>query len=342
MPFGWFQVAWPDEIPTGESIPLYYFGRHLAAWRDADGHAHLMDAFCPHLGSHLGHGAAVEGDHIVCPLHGWAFDADGRNVDIPYSDRVNRKACIRTYPVVERNGLTMAWYHPHDEAPQWEVPHLAEFEDHPDYSDVYRKHYSLDAHWQEIAETTADAAHVQAHLARYERQIGGEPGSIPKPGVESYDWDGHLARMRFAQPFPTPKGVVEGRVDTDSHGPGMALTWFTGLIDTALLGCAVPVDDERMELRFNFVVARQDDDASTRALADAFVEEIHAQTVEDVPIWENKAYVPASGPVRRRRADPPVPEVGQPVLRRGRGRPPRWLGAAATGPCARRTRRLSA
>jgi hypothetical protein len=98
--------------------------------------------------------------------------------------------------------------------------------------------------------------------------------------------------MRFAQSFPTPAGVVEGRIDTDAHGPGLALTWFTGLIDTGLLGCAVPVDDERCELRFNFVVRSQGDEAATSSLADAFVEEIHSQTVEDVPVWENKAYVP--------------------------------------------------
>lgn len=303
MPFGWFQIAWPDELPAGETLPLYYFGRHLVAWRGEDGGAHLMDAFCPHLGSHLGHGGTVEGGCVVCPLHSWKFDAAGNNVDIPYSDRVNRRARIRTYPVVERNGLVMAWYHPDDEPPHWEVPHLEEFDDHPGFSAVYRKHYKLNAHWQEIAETTADAAHVQAHLLRYEKQIGGESGSVPKPGVESYGWESHLAKMRFAQPFPTPQGVVDGRVDTDSHGPGMAHTTFTGLIDTVLLGCAIPVHEERMELRYNFVVARQDDDASTRALADAFVEEIHAQTVEDVPIWENKAYVPrpsladADGPI---------------------------------------------
>ena len=62
MPFGWFQVAWSDEVPVGTSVPLYYFGRHLVAWRDESGEAHVWDAFCPHLGAHLGHGGKVEGD----------------------------------------------------------------------------------------------------------------------------------------------------------------------------------------------------------------------------------------------------------------------------------------
>ena len=293
MPFGWFQIAWPEEIETGQSIPLYYFDRHLVAWRDEAGIAHLMDAFCPHLGTHMGYGARVEGNCLVCPMHTWKFDETGRNVDIPYSDRVNRKATVRTYPVVERNGMVYAWYHPHDEAPKWEVPELAEFNGHPGYSDIYRKHYKINAHWQEIAETTADAAHVQAHLVRYEKEsINDRSDDTHKPRVESYDWDGHLAKMRFAQPFPTPRGLVDGRVDTDSHGPGLALTWFTGLIDTVLLGCAVPVDAESIEMRYNFAVARQADDDSTKSLADAYVQEIHELTVEDVEMWEHKAYVP--------------------------------------------------
>ena len=48
MPQGWFQVAWSDEVPRGGSIPHYYFVRHLVAWRDDSGEAHVWDAFCPH------------------------------------------------------------------------------------------------------------------------------------------------------------------------------------------------------------------------------------------------------------------------------------------------------
>ena len=103
MPFGWFQIGWPDELPVGKAVPMYYFARHLVAWRGEDGNAHLMDAFCPHLGSHLGyglgadgsHGGNVEGNTIVCPLHNWVFDTEGNNIDVPYSHRTNKKAKIR-------------------------------------------------------------------------------------------------------------------------------------------------------------------------------------------------------------------------------------------------------
>ena len=294
IPLGWFQVAWSDEVPSGTSTSAYYFGRHLAIWRDEHGAAHVWDAFCPHMGAHLGHRATVSGDTIRCALHRWKFDADGACVDIPYSDRLNRKAQIRTYPVVERNGAILAWYHPNGAAPMWDVPELPEFAGTGEFSDVFRKHYTLGCHWQEIAETQVDAAHIQAHLLEYQIAMGeaGDDVRPVPPQVDSYDTSGPVAHIRISQGFPTPQGVVEGRIDTDVWGPGVAATWFTGLVDTLLLGCATPIDEGSCELRFSFLVRSTGDVDATNHLGRAFIEEIHERTVEDVELWENKAYVP--------------------------------------------------
>lgn len=294
MPFGWFQVAWGDEVPAGEAVPAFYFGRHLTIWRDEEGTAHVWDAFCPHMGAHLAHRSTVEGCTLRCALHRWSFDAEGNNVDIPYSDRLNRKAKVRTYPTVERNGAVMAWYHPTDEPPGWELPELPEFGTDGGFSEVFRKHYRLGCHWQEVAETQVDAAHIQAHLLEYQIAMnGGQPlDRPPMPQVDSYDTSGPVAQIRITQAFPTPQGEVEGHIDTDVWGPGLAATWFTGLVDTLLLGCAVPVDEGSCELRFSFVVRSTGDAESTSSLGQAFIEEIHERTVEDVELWANKAYVP--------------------------------------------------
>jgi nitrite reductase/ring-hydroxylating ferredoxin subunit len=120
MPFGWFSVGYVEDFPTGSARATYYFDRHLVAWRDDRGEMHVQDAFCPHLGAHLGHGGTVEGCELRCPFHGWKFDAEGTNTDIPYSDRVNRKAQLRTYPVAERNGFVLVWYHPDEKPPSWD------------------------------------------------------------------------------------------------------------------------------------------------------------------------------------------------------------------------------
>ena len=60
FPFGipncWFHVSYSDELKLGEVKPVHYFGRDLVLFRGEDGKAVCLDAYCPHLGAHLGVG----------------------------------------------------------------------------------------------------------------------------------------------------------------------------------------------------------------------------------------------------------------------------------------------
>jgi nitrite reductase/ring-hydroxylating ferredoxin subunit len=96
-PKGWFQVAYSREVDNGEIFPLHYFGTRLICYRGESGSVQVLDAHCPHLGADIGVGGTVSRDCVVCPFHGWKFDADGRNVDIPYAKSVNRVARLRSW-----------------------------------------------------------------------------------------------------------------------------------------------------------------------------------------------------------------------------------------------------
>ena len=280
IPFGWFCVGYPDDFPVGEPKALYYFGRHLVGWRDETAEVHVHDAFCPHLGAHLGHGGSVEGCEIVCPFHGWRYDAEGRNTDIPYSDRVNRKAQLRTYPAVERNGVVMAWYHPDDVAPLWELPEVPECNDDPDWSTVIRTDYTIDAAWQEMAENAVDSAHFRfVH------------NTATVPEIDSYESSFPESVMRSSQKFRTPRGDMEGRIDTHAWGPGVSLVNFSGIVDTLNLACTTPIEADRCIVRFNFRFKTMGDEKTTRSVGRAFVAEVDKQVREDKPIWEHKAHL---------------------------------------------------
>lgn len=280
VPFGWYQVCWPDELEPGGVMPLYYFERDLVLWRDADGTHHLQDAMCPHLGGHLGHGGHVEACEIMCPFHGWKFDAEGNNSDIPYSERVNRAARLRTYPVIERNGVVLAWYHPFEEPPMWEVPEVEEFSDPEQWSDTATRVVPIPAAWQEIAENSVDLAHF-----RYVHNTD------IVPEARRYETDGPHAIVRTVQKFVTPKGVVDGNIDIDQYGPGFSVIRFHGIVDTVLLGCNTPVTSDSTELRYSFRVRRFDDDATTSRVGEAFIDEVTQQVIEDLPIWKYKGHV---------------------------------------------------
>ena len=283
IPFGWFVLAWSHELEPLGVLPRRAFGTELVLWRDELGTAHVHDAYCPHLGAHLGHGGTVSGCDIVCPFHAWQFDADGRNTNIPYSQRTNGKARLRTYPVIERNGLVMAWYHPHDEPPSWEIPEVIELangEVGEQFSDPFHRQFDIATAWQEMAENGVDAAHF-----RYVHR------TAEVPVLDSYDTDGPLSRMRSTQYFVTPRGTTEGRIDSDGYGPGFSVVRFTGIVETVLLGCATPIERDRCEMRFTFVVRRFADDAVTSSVGKAFVDEVSRQLLEDKPIWEHKKFI---------------------------------------------------
>jgi len=280
VPYGWFQVAWSAELEPGDVLPRYYFGRHLVLWRDDEGVAHLNDAFCPHLGAHLGYGGHVDGCDLVCPFHGWKFDADGANTDIPYGTRTNQKARVGSYPVREiGDHFVMAWYHPEGAPPSYEIGDQPEMAS-DDYSEWTTVHFSVAAAVQELAENSVDGPHF-----RYVHN------TEIVPEIQSYETDGTTAIMRSIQQFPTPRGVVDGRIDVDNIGPGFGVTRFSGIVDTFLVGAATPVDANRCEVRFNFKTKNLGDATTTSGVGRAFVKEVCKQFEEDRPIWENKAHI---------------------------------------------------
>ena len=67
-PNGWYRVALGSEVKRGRIVNLQVFGRELIAYRGDDGVAHVLDAHCPHLGAHLGHGGKVVGNAVECPM----------------------------------------------------------------------------------------------------------------------------------------------------------------------------------------------------------------------------------------------------------------------------------
>ena len=92
FPFGWYPVLLSNELAIGEVKPLRYFSRELAIWRGEDGKPRMLDAFCRHLGAHMGHGGKVHGNLLECPFHAWRYSGEDASVkEIPYSESIPYK-----------------------------------------------------------------------------------------------------------------------------------------------------------------------------------------------------------------------------------------------------------
>lgn len=291
-PTGWYQVAWSAELGPGDVRPLRYFGRDLVAWRGSSGRVNVFDAFCPHLGAHMGYGGTVCGDDLECPFHGWQWSAEGRNVAIPYSKRRNPGQRVTVWPVREANGLILVWYDADGAQPTWEPPLLPEAMDEDRY-DPYPLCTKL---WESrrlkpqfIGENAVDPAH-QKYVH----------GATEVPEIIDFSAEGprfHARqRMVYGQgkdaTWLTPEGEVVAYLDAEVWGMGLAIARFEGTDDSVHLQCQTPVDDEHTDLRVTVLVRKEPghpDEPSGAAMKRLKFQ--WRQVDNDLVMWEHMRYV---------------------------------------------------
>lgn len=291
-PTGWFQVAWSDEIGAGEVHPMKYFDREMVAWRTQSGQLTVMDAYCEHLGAHLGYGGHVEGEAIQCPFHGWQWNHEGRNVCIPYQDRPNRGRRIRTYPVAERNASVYIWHDVEGREPYFEVPDIfADFvEPDPKTSaDYYPQQRlfrrGLELHPQYVLENGVDFAHFKfVHQTPI------------VPVFTRHDFAEPWSHVDFTITFEGDDAQkiedVNSGVEAINGGLGIAVTKSWGMIDNRTISAVTPVDDRTCDVRFMVYIGRTPgrDDEKTAARAQLFGDEVIRQFTQDIHIWSHQRY----------------------------------------------------
>jgi 3-ketosteroid 9alpha-monooxygenase subunit A len=280
-PDGWFQIAYSDELGPGAVMPLRYFGKDLVLFRTEAGEAKLLDAHCPHLGAHLGHGGKVKGDCIECPFHAWKFDGGGACVEIPYGPagkKIPPRAQLGTWHLRDVNGLLMAWHHSAGAPPLWEIPALPEYGS-PEWTPYERRTWKIRTHNQEMAENAVDSAHFLFLHGTQE---------MPTTHAETH---GHVLHSHSSTLMKTPQGKARGEVDVHAHGFGFTTTRFKGIVETLLIASATAIDEDYCQLRFSFMVKKMVNEGVTSTVGFAFQREVNRQLEQDIPIWENKIYV---------------------------------------------------
>jgi 3-ketosteroid 9alpha-monooxygenase subunit A len=291
FPIGWFQVGWSDEFPVGEAKALSYFGDQQVAFRGESGNMHVFDAFCPHLGGHLGHGGTVHEDSIVCPFHGWRFDSSGANVEIPYSKDCSRRS-LTAWEVRENAGAVFVWYHPNKNPPSWELPDpvVKEWVDssfhQPFPHSVQCREIFAPPQW--VVENAIDVYHLQ-YVHR----------TPPPTGWAMREADAdrpHYLAIDIDAVFDTPRGLTEIKGLNEVHGLGLVVNHLDGLLPTGQMQCVTPIDHTRSHIRFSIFVPRQPGDARedapssvSKAVVDAEMYELYGPD-RDFPIWENMRY----------------------------------------------------
>lgn len=108
IPNQWYVAAWDCEVdrrPLARTI----CGVPVMLYRRLDGSLAAMRDACPHRLLPLSMGIK-EGDNIRCRYHGLTLDSHGQPVEMPLkSDKINKAACVQTFPVIERHRFIWIW-----------------------------------------------------------------------------------------------------------------------------------------------------------------------------------------------------------------------------------------
>jgi nitrite reductase/ring-hydroxylating ferredoxin subunit len=279
IPNGWFAVAFSKDLVPGEVKRIRYFGEELVLFRTRSGVARVLDAYCAHLGAHLGEGGKVVGESIRCPFHFWQYEGDGTCVAIPYAKKIPAKARVRPWHVSERSRMIFVWHHALGEPPSWDVPEMPELEN-PDWTEPRYWELAVNVHMQDMAENNCDPAHFM--------YVHGME-AIPESEI-SFSEGGRFMRVVSESDKQTPFGTFHILLDRDTWGLGLSSVRMKGISDAGLLmfSSTSPVDTSHTVSRWIFTVSKNMADLA----GEEFIEGMTTGVTADMRIWENKIYRP--------------------------------------------------
>jgi len=278
LPNGWFAVALSGELRAGEVKRAFYLGRELVLFRTASGDARVFDAYCPHLGAHLGVGGKVVGDTLQCPFHGWRFDGDGHCVEVPYAKRIPPHAAARAWLVAERYGLVFVWHHLEGKPPFYRLPEIPELSS-PEWVPPVLREWRVRSAIQEMAENDHDNAHFPiVHQGKY------------LPTAVTYDGLTKTCVSPVSREMPDGSALNAELVRT-SYALGIATVSYRGIpgMGFIMLSVVTPVDEENVHMRWLLTVTANLPEAAREEVIRGISEGTGVEA--DIPIWENKRFV---------------------------------------------------
>lgn len=292
LPKGWFQIGWSTDFESGKTYPLRYFGEDQVAFRKGDGQLVLMEAYCRHMGAHLGHGGVVVGDRVRCPFHGWEWGCDGANASIPYGDLPQMPLTMRVWPVCEVDGVVLAWDGPAGAEPEWAPGGFAPQQTEsfwplsPKTCNLWK---GLGIVPQLVPENSVDGPHVRfVH------------GAADVPELASFTAESHVFRTfynttwgkGYARTWATPKGETNGHITFESRGVGLVWSQLIAFETITILVGTTPIDKDRSDQRITLWIPMERSDGSplSEEVRDRWFAQELQQMEADIQVWENLSY----------------------------------------------------
>jgi len=301
FPEGWYFVASRDEIRRRSLVEKTWLGREIVAWCDDRGAVCVADAFCPHMGSHLGPraGGRVRDGCLVCPFHGFVYDASGQCVATP-SAPAPTNARLDVLETQEINGMVFAWWSGIGQPSHWSLPVGTLDED--GWTSVRLHEFRLTTHPEYTTENSVDLAHLSYIHGYFDvRQVG--PVTVDGAHlVSAFDFKRErpvmgLGKLRFSVSAVTHlHGLGYSFIDITEHTIGMRSRMWVLVtpIDGTYMEFVLASQIQEMERPKRLIVGLGFLPKRTRArVTNWMMLKQQAKDVrQDIDVWNNKCFAP--------------------------------------------------
>lgn len=163
----WYPVLFVQDWQKNPySFSLY--GQPLLIFRDQQGKWGCLLDCCPHRLAKLSTGQMIAG-RLECLYHGWQFETDGKCSHIPQlpvNTPIPRNAKVKSYRVMERQGVLWVWLGEEETAKESDIPIIKDLED----PNCVHTDYVIDFPYEQgyLLENLLDPAHVNISHDRSE------------------------------------------------------------------------------------------------------------------------------------------------------------------------------
>ncbi|NEW38923.1 Rieske (2Fe-2S) protein [Nocardia cyriacigeorgica] len=280
-PHGWFAVGWSRECRPGSVFTTRLNSREIVVFRTESGKLVAADAYCPHLGAHLGQGGKVVREEIRCPFHGFRFSTTGACTHNPYGTPPPA-ARLGTIPVLERYGAILVYSGP-ETTPAWEPPD----DDSSQWRGLLVRSHSFHGHPQEVTENSVDLGHLRI-LHAFGEVRAAQPLTVDGPLLRA----GYGIRRRLIG-----QAGMDATFDLVAAGLGVSIVELTlpaFRVRLRLLVLPTLESDGKVVLRLAVSARRSRKVLSTalsailaRITLAAFSQEVR----RDIDIWRHKTYL---------------------------------------------------
>ncbi len=158
-PNGWFKFAFSKELKKGKILSVKKFGQEFVLYRGDNTNINVFDAYCPHMGAHLGFEGKIVKNNIRCPFHGWVFNDEGELIEVPGTKTCPAKSNLKRFEVCEFDGAIYVWFHKEGKIPFYNLEKLVAHDPNVYMGPKFVKR-DLKIHIHETIDNLVDRAHL--------------------------------------------------------------------------------------------------------------------------------------------------------------------------------------